>query len=52
MDNHTNTSPLSFYRSDALPVAQPIVSKYCIENYIAVFLIWENILLYYGAVME
>ena len=28
-DNHTNTSSLNFYRSDALPDAQPTVSKHC-----------------------
>jgi len=27
-DNHTNTSSLSFYRPDALPAAQPTVSKH------------------------
>ena len=27
-DNHTNTSSLSFYRPDALPDAQPTVSKH------------------------
>jgi len=27
-DNHTNTSPLSFYRLDALPAAQPTASKH------------------------
>ena len=27
-DNHTSTPPLSFYRPDALPVAQPTASKY------------------------
>jgi len=27
-DNHTNTSPLSFYRPDALPAAQPTASKH------------------------
>ena len=27
-DNHTSTPPLSFYRPDALPVAQPTVSKH------------------------
>ena len=27
-DNHANTSPLSFYRLDALPAAQPTVSKH------------------------
>ena len=28
-DNHANTPPLSFYRPDALPVAQPTASKHC-----------------------
>jgi len=27
-DNHTNTSPLDFYRPDALPAAQPTASKH------------------------
>ena len=27
-DNHTNISSLNFYRPDALPDAQPIVSKH------------------------
>jgi len=27
-DNHASTSPLSFYRPDALPAAQPTASKY------------------------
>ena len=27
-DNHTSTPPLSFYRPDALPVAQPAASKH------------------------
>jgi len=27
-DNHTNTSSLDFYRPDALPDAQPTVSKH------------------------
>jgi len=27
-DNHASTSPLSFYRPDALPVAQPTVSNH------------------------
>ena len=27
-DNHTSTSPLSFYRPDVLPAAQPTVSKH------------------------
>jgi len=26
-DNHANTPPLSFYRPDALPAAQPAASK-------------------------
>ena len=28
-DNHTSTPPLSFYRPDALPAAQPTASKHC-----------------------
>jgi len=28
-DNHTSTSPLSLYRLDALPAAQPTASKHC-----------------------
>jgi len=27
-DNHASTSPLGFYRPDALPAAQPTVSKH------------------------
>jgi len=27
-DNHTSTSPLSFYTPDALPAAQPTASKH------------------------
>jgi len=27
-DNHASTPPLSFYRPDALPVAQPTASKH------------------------
>jgi len=27
-DNHASTSPLSFYRPDALPAAEPTVSKH------------------------
>ena len=34
-DNHTSTPPLSFYRPDALPAAQPTASKY-----------WRQTLLY------
>jgi len=29
-DNHASTPPLSFYRPDALPAAQPTVSKHCV----------------------
>jgi len=32
-DNHTNTSSLKFYRPDALPGAQPTVSKHCRQFY-------------------
>jgi len=28
-DNHASTSPLSFYRPDALPAAKITVSKHC-----------------------
>ena len=28
-DNHASTPPLSFYRPDALPAAQPTASKHC-----------------------
>ena len=28
-DNHASTQPLSFYRPDALPAAQPTASKHC-----------------------
>jgi len=28
-DNHDSTPPLSFYRPDALPAAQPTASKHC-----------------------
>ena len=28
-DNHASTLPLSFYRSDALPAAQPTASNHC-----------------------
>jgi len=28
-DNHTNTSSLNIYRPDALPGAQPTMSKHC-----------------------
>jgi len=32
-DNHASTPPLSFYRPDALPAAQPTASKHCIVDY-------------------
>jgi len=32
-DNNTNTSSLNFYRLDALPDAQPTVSKHCATLY-------------------
>jgi len=31
-DNHTSTSPLSYYRPDALPDAQPTALKHCAQN--------------------
>jgi len=31
-DNHDSTSPLSFYRPDALPAAQPIASNHTRHN--------------------
>ena len=31
-DNHASTSPLSFYRPDALPVAQPTASKHVLHK--------------------
>jgi len=31
-DSHTNTSSLNFYRPDALPDAQPTVSKHRRQN--------------------
>ena len=33
-DNHASTPPLSFYRPDALPAAQPTALKYCFILYI------------------
>ena len=30
-DNHANTPPLSFYRPDALPAAQPTASKHTLQ---------------------
>ena len=32
-DNHASTPPLSLYRPDALPAAQPTASKHCIVDY-------------------
>ena len=37
-DNHTSTPPLSFYRPDALPAAQPTASKLSLLNLIFVYL--------------
>jgi len=31
-DNHASTTPLSFYRPDAPPAAQPTASKHCYQN--------------------
>jgi len=31
-DNHASTPPLSFYRPDALPAAQPTASKHCRQS--------------------
>ena len=37
-DNHASTPPLSFYRPDALPVAQPTVSKHWRDStYFAIY---------------
>ena len=36
-ENHTSTPPLSFYRLDALPAAQPTASKHCCFCLMAVF---------------
>jgi len=33
-DNHTSTSPLSFYRLDALPATQPTVSKHWRQSWV------------------
>jgi len=32
-DNHASTPPLSFYRPDALPAAQPTASKHCRQKH-------------------
>ena len=32
-DNHASTPPLSFYRPDALPAAQPTASKLDVETF-------------------
>jgi len=32
-DNHASTSPLSFYRPDALPAAKPTASKHCRDSF-------------------
>jgi len=31
-DNHASTPPLSFYRPDALPAAQPTASEHCKQS--------------------
>jgi len=36
-DNHANIPPLSFYRPDAFPVAQPTASKHCVIKKTTVF---------------
>ena len=36
-DSHTNTSPLNFYRPDALPDAQPAVFKHCTHTHTHTF---------------
>jgi len=38
-DNHTSTSWLNFHRQDALPDAQPTVSKYWWQIYVTSILI-------------
>jgi len=30
-NNHTSIPPLSFYKPDALPAAQPTASKHCLN---------------------
>jgi len=37
-DNHASTPPLSFYRLDALPAAQPKTSKHWRQHYITYFM--------------
>ena len=39
-DNHSSTSPLSFYRSDALPAAQPTASKHWRHYFYIFFLLF------------
>jgi len=41
-DNHASTSPLSFYRPDALPAAQTTASKYWRQKQVEVKVIWHK----------
>jgi len=50
-DNHTSNPPLSFYRPDALPAAQPTASKHwrqlvsqVIQNILWIFLLYSQTL--------
>jgi len=49
-DNHTSNPPLCFYRSDALPVAQPTVSKHWRQLYLTqwnakwLFVLWPSLM--------
>jgi len=40
-DNHASTSPLSFYRPDALPAAQPTASKHWMQITIIDNIVWK-----------
>ena len=39
-DNHVSTSPLIFYRPDALPVAQPTASKHWRQLLVCMICVW------------
>jgi len=39
-DNHTSTSPVRFYRPDALPPTQPTASKHWRQLMIIIFISW------------
>ena len=41
-DNHINTSSLNVYRPDALPDAQPTVSKHCRIRAMAEYAVWTT----------